>query len=120
MHIGYPFRIDGSGRSVATSDQDHIRQLIEQVLFTVPGERVNRPELGSPLLQLVFGAPNDELVAATQFLIQGSLMQWLSEWIEIEGVEVASNEGTLSITVRYIVRRNQQRQVARFERQQRM
>ena len=116
MHISYPFRIDGSGRTAADSDNDHIRHLIEQVLFTTPGERVNRPDFGSGLMQLVFGAPNDELLAATQFLIQGSLLQWLSDLIEVEGVEVRSQEGNLHIGVRYIVRRNQQHQVAHFER----
>jgi phage baseplate assembly protein W len=116
MHIGYPFRIDGSGRTAAEGDEDHIRHLIEQVLFTVPGERVNQPEFGSGLMQLVFGAPNDELVAATQFLIQGSLLQWLSDLIEVEAVEVQGQNGKLEITVRYIVRRNQQRRVAHFER----
>ena len=115
MHIGYPFRVDGSGRTAAASDQDHIRHLIEQVLFTAPGERVNRPDFGSGLMQLTFGAPNDEMLAATQFLVQASLQQWLSDLIEVEAVEVRGQEGRLSITVRYTVRLNQQRQVARFE-----
>jgi len=116
MHIGYPFQINGSGRTNAASDDDHIRHLIEQVLFTMPGERVNQPDFGSGLMQLVFGAPNDELVAATQFLIQGSLLQWLGDLIEVEGVDVSDREGRLEITVRYTVRRNQQQQVAHFER----
>ena len=116
MHIGYPFRIDGDGRTAAESDQEHIQHLIQQVLFPTPGERVNRPEFGSGLMQLVFGAPNDELLAATQFLIQGSLQQWLEDLIQVEAVEVESQESSLTITVRYIVRRSQQRQVAHFER----
>jgi phage baseplate assembly protein W len=116
MHIGYPFRIDGSGRTAAAGDEDHIRHQIEQVLFTVPGERANQPEFGSGLMQLVFGAPNDELVAATQFLIQASLLQWLSDVIEVAGVEVHGQDGRLEITVRYTVRRTQQRQVAHFVR----
>jgi phage baseplate assembly protein W len=116
MHIGYPFRIDGDGRTAAESEQEHIRHLIQQVLFTSPGERVNRPDFGSGLMQLVFGAPNDEMLAATQFLIQGSLQQWLGDLIQVEAVEVQSQEGTLNISVQYIARRSQQRQVARFER----
>jgi phage baseplate assembly protein W len=115
MNIDYPFHIDGSGRTAAESDQDHIRHLIEQVLFTAPGERVNRADFGSGLMQLTFGAPNDELLAATQFLVQGSLQQWLGDLIEVEAVEVRGQEGSLTITVQYIVRRSQQRQVARFE-----
>ncbi|UCC61656.1 MAG: GPW/gp25 family protein [Anaerolineae bacterium] len=117
MNIGYPFRIDGSGRTAAESDQDHVRHLIEEVLFTAPGERVNRPDFGSRLMQFVFGAPNDELVAATQVLIQGSLQQWLGDLIEVEGVEVGGQENGLHITVRYTVRRTQEQHVDRFESQ---
>lgn len=116
MHIGYPFRIDSLGRTALAGDEDHVRHLIEQVLFTVPGERANQPEFGSELMQLDYEAPNDELVVATQFLIQGSLLRWLGDVIDVEGVEVGSEDGQLEITVRYRVRRNQQRQVAHFVR----
>jgi uncharacterized protein len=115
MHIGYPYRIDGSGRTVAEGGDEHIRHLIEQVLFTMPGERVNRPDFGAGVMQLVFGAPNDELLSATQFLIQGSLLQWLGDLIEVNDVDVQENEGVLGITVRYTVRRTQQQQAAYFE-----
>jgi phage baseplate assembly protein W len=110
MQIAYPFHLDASGRVALTSEDDHIRDLIEQVLFTVPGERVNRPTFGSGLLQLVF-AP------ATEFLVQGALQQWLAEVIQVEGVNVAVEEGRLEVTVQYIVRRTQTRAQARFERQ---
>ena len=67
--LDYPYGIDGRGRTAATSQTDHIRDLIEQVLFTVPGERVNRPSFGSGLLQLVFAANSIELATAmTAFL----------------------------------------------------
>ena len=115
MHIGFPFRVDGGGRTAAESDEQHLRHLIEQVLFTAPGERVNRPDFGSGVMQLVFGAPNDEMLTATQFLIQGSLQQWLGDLIEVEAVEVRGQEGNLHITVQYVVRRSQERQLARFE-----
>jgi uncharacterized protein len=77
MSLDYPFRIDSRGRTAQATDADHIRDLIEQVLFTGPGERVNRPSFGSGLLQLVFMPTSDELATATQFLIQGALQQWL-------------------------------------------
>jgi uncharacterized protein len=115
MNIGSPFQIDGSGRTAAVNEEKHIRQLIEQVLFTLPGERVNRPDFGSGLLQLVFGAPNDEFLAATQFMIQASLMQWLGELIEVEAVEVREHEGSLTIAIRYRLRRNQRGYAAYFE-----
>jgi len=117
MHIAYPLHIDGRGRVAEAAGDDHIRQLIEQVLFTLPGERVNRPDFGSGLMQLVFAPNSDELATATQLLIQGSLQQWLGDLIQVEAAEVESEEATLRVTIQYTVRRSQQRQVAKFERE---
>ena len=116
MEIAYPFHIDGRGRSAGAGPDEHIRQLIEQVLFTQPGERVNRPTFGSDLMQLVFAPASDELATAAQFMVQGALQQWLGELIEVEAVQVDSQEASLRVTVQYVIRRNQQRQVAQFER----
>ncbi len=117
MQIDFPLRIDGRGRIATTTHDDHIRDLIEQVLFTSPGERVNRPTFGCGLLQLVFAPNSDELATATQFLAQGALQTWLGELIQVEAVQVRSDDSTLEVTVQYIVRRNQQRQVAQFARE---
>lgn len=117
MHIDYPYHIDGRGRTAATDQDDHIRDLIEQVLFTAPGERVNRPDFGSGLMQLVFAPNSDELTTATQFMVQGALQQWLGDLIKVEAVEVESADATLEVTVQYVVRRNQERQTARFSRE---
>ncbi|MGH2354064.1 MAG: GPW/gp25 family protein [Chloroflexota bacterium] len=117
MELDYPFRIDSSGRTAQTAGDEHLRDLIEQVLFTSPGERVNRPTFGSGLLQLVFAPNSDELATATQFLVQGALQQWLNELIQVEAVGVENEDSTLRVTVQYVVRRNQQRQVAQFARQ---
>jgi phage baseplate assembly protein W len=116
MQIGYPFRVDGRGRVADATEAEHIRQMIEQVLFTAPGERVNRPDFGSGVEQLIFAPNSDELAAATQFLIKGALEQWLGDVIEVEDVMVESLEATLQITVQYRLRRTQQRQVAEFSR----
>ncbi len=116
MEIDYPYGFDGRGRTAQTTTDDHIRDLIEQVLFTSPGERVNRPTFGSGVLQLVF-APNDgALATATQVTVQGALQQWLGELILVEDVSVESEDAALRVQVRYIVRRTQQRQVANFTR----
>ena len=117
MNIDFPLRVDGRGRTGATDDADHIRDLIEQVLFTSPGERVNRPTFGSGLMQLVFMPNSAELAAATQFLVQGALQQWLGELIQVEAVQVESEDSTLRITVQYLIRRNLQRRVAEFARE---
>lgn len=93
---------------------EHIRDLIEQVLFTSPGERVNRPTFGAGLQQLLFAGNSEPLVTATNFLVHGALQQWLGELIEVGDVVVEHLESTLSITVRYTVRRTQEVQVAQF------
>jgi phage baseplate assembly protein W len=113
--IDHPFGFDGRGRTAETSLDDHVRDLIEQVLFTSPGERVNRPDFGSGVLQLVFAPNSAELAATSQFLVQGALHQWLGDLVEVEAVEVDSDDARLRVTVAYGVRRGQRREVARFE-----
>jgi len=117
MQIDFPFHIDGRGRTAATDDEDHIRDLIEQVLFTAPGERVNRPDFGSGLLQLLFAPNSDELAGAVQFTIQAALQQWLGDLIQPEAVQVESEDATLRVAVQYVVTRTQQRRLAQFTRE---
>lgn len=115
--IDFPFHFDGRKRTAGTSYEDHVRDLVEQVLFTAPGERVNRPTFGSGLLQLVFAPNSPEVAAATQLLVQGSLQQWLSDLIQVESVEVTSHDSTLRVTVEYVIIKDQLRQVAEFSRE---
>lgn len=117
MEIDYPFHLDLRGRTASADQEAHVRDLIEQVLFTAPGERVNRPDFGSGLMQLVFAPNSDELATATQFLVQGALQQWLGDLIQVEAAEVMSEDATLRVTVRYTIRRDQQRRVATFSRE---
>jgi hypothetical protein len=116
MHIDYPFHFDSRGRTADATEDDHIRDLIEQVLFTAPGERVNRPTFGSGLMQLIFAPNGDELATTTQFLAQGALQQWLGDVIQVEAVSVESVDATLRVMVHYQVRRSGQRRVAQFTR----
>jgi uncharacterized protein len=117
MNIDYPYHIDHRGRTAAPGTDNHIRDMIEQVLFTSPGERVNRPTFGCGLIQLVFAPNGPELAAATQFLVQGSLQQWLGNVIQVDAVEIGSQDSTIYVTVVYTVRRTQQKQSAQFTRQ---
>ena len=114
--VKFPFRLDSRGRTATTAPQDHIRELVEQVLFTAPGERVNRPTFGSGLLQLVFAPNSDALAAATQATIQGALQAWLADVIEVQDVSVEAADSTLRTTVTYTIRRTQTPQAATFER----
>lgn len=112
--LHFPYRFDGRGRTREDDEATWIRGLIEQVLFTAPGERVMRPDFGSGLRELVFAPNSPELAATTQFLVQGALQQWLSELITVESVEVEAVESTLTVTVQYIIRRNEERRVETF------
>jgi uncharacterized protein len=99
--LDYPFRIDGTGRVATTDPDDHLRDMLHQVLFTNPGERVNRPDFGCGLLQLVFMPNSDALAAATQFTVQGALQRWLGDLIQVERVEVAAEDARLQVVVVY-------------------
>ncbi len=116
MNLKFPLQFEHNGKTAATTDDKHIRNMIEQVLFTSPGERVNRPTFGSGLMQLVFEPNSDELVATTQFLVQSSLQQWLGDLIDVNDVQVANDEGTLTVTVVYTIRLTQQATQAVFTR----
>jgi len=114
--LDYPYHFDTRGRTAGTSEDEHIRDLIEQVLFTAPGERVNRPTFGCGLMQLVFAPNSDALAATTQFVVQGALQQWLGDLIVVESVQVENDDSTLRVSIQYLVRRSQTRQTAEFAR----
>lgn len=116
MNIDYPFHFDYRGRTATTGEDDHIRDMIEQFLFTNAGERVNRPDFGSGLLQMIFGPNSPELAAALQFTVHAGLQRWLGDVIEVRAVEVTSVEATLRVVVNYLVRRTQATRVATFSR----
>lgn len=110
-NIDFPYHFDSRGRTAETDDTDHIRDLIFQVLFTSPGERVMRPTFGSGLLQLVFAPNSDVMAATTQVLVQGALQQWLGDLIVVEAVGVEAEDATLRVTVQYVIRRSGAREV---------
>jgi phage baseplate assembly protein W len=114
MNVDFAFGFNGRGGTRGCGDDEHLQDLIEQVLFTSPGERVNRPTFGSGLLQLVFAPNSDALAAATQLSVQASLQQWLGDRIEVQAVEVENVDSTLRVTVQYASRRTGDQRVARF------
>lgn len=116
MNIDFPFDFDGRGRTASASDEEHVRDMIEQVLFTSPGERVNRPDFGSGLLQLVFAPNSPELAATLQFTMQAALQQWLGDVIEVQDLEVTSDDAKLYVVLKYLARGSDEIRVERFER----
>ena len=114
MNIDYPFHFDGRGRTASTDTDKHIEEMIEQLLFTSPGERVNRPDFGSGLQQMIFAPTSPEIATALQFSLQATLQRWLGDLIVLQNLEVTSVDSTLSIFIQYVVRRTQQQQATRF------
>jgi hypothetical protein len=114
-HLDIPFGFDVRGRAAVSNDEEHIRDLIKTVLFTAPGERVNRPDFGCGVRKLVFTPLSDELAATTQHLVQGSLLRWLGDLILVESVDIRTEESTMEIAVVYSVRSTGERQSAIFE-----
>ena len=107
--IAYPLRFDSRGLTAQTDAVTHIHDLIEQVLFTSPGERVNRPTFGSGLQQLVFEPTSETIAATLQYVVQGALQQWLGDLIEVESLDVTSEEATVTVRLVYVIRRTRQR-----------
>ena len=116
MNLDYPFSFDGRGRTALTDDNDHIRDMIEQLLFTNPGERVNRPDFGSGLLQIVFAPNSLELASALQFTTQAALQRFLGDVIDLQSLNVTTTDSTLNVTVSYIVKSSGDSQTENFVR----
>ena len=114
MNVDFPYAVDGRGRTAEADDEAHIRDMIGQVLFTSPGERVNRPSFGCGLLQLVFEPNSEELAAATQLQVHGALQQWLGDVIEVQEVTVEATDAQLIVSLVYLVRETLQRRLAEF------
>jgi hypothetical protein len=111
--LDYPYSVSSTGVPKLTSPDDHMRDLILQVLFTRPGERVNLPEFGVGIQQLVFAPNSDMLRASAQFLISNSLQRWLGDRLDVNQVSVSSTPGEeemVMIEITYTVKATQQRQ----------
>jgi phage baseplate assembly protein W len=103
-YLDFPFDFDGSGRAARTDPDDHVRDMIYELLFTNPGERVNLPDFGCGLLQMVFRPNSEALAAATQLLVQGALQQWLGDVIAVQKLSVDNIEERLEINLVYVRR----------------
>lgn len=116
MNIDFPVHFDSHGRTAGCDDARHVREMLDQLLFTNPGERVNRPEFGSGLQQLVFAPNSPELAAALQFTVRAAIQQWLGDLLDVQGFEVTTQDATLRISIRYAVRRTGDVRTEAFER----
>ncbi len=100
--VAFPLHLDSAGATApAPSYPVAVEQLIEELLFTALGERLNRPDLGCGLLELVFQPASDELRAATQFQVTAELQKWLGDLIRVISVDTESGGAELLTTVTY-------------------
>jgi len=102
--LSFPYRIDQTGRTAVVEPDREIRELIEQLLFVAPGERVMRPTLGSGVAQMVFAPASEQVAATAQHLVQGALQTWLGDRVSIDDVDVTADEAVLTVTIRYRIR----------------
>lgn len=85
----FPFRIDAVSRQAAQTEYAiHVQQMIRQVLLTAPGERVNLPEFGCGLRQLLFAPHSEALDATAQLVVLQALNRWLAGQIDVKAVKV--------------------------------
>lgn len=116
MNVDFPLHFDTLGRTATCDTAQHVREMLEQLLFTGPGERVNRPEFGSGLLQLVFAPNSVSVAAALQFTTRAAIEQWLGDVLDLQAIEVTADGEVLRISIRYALRRTGEVHGETFER----
>jgi phage baseplate assembly protein W len=118
MNIAFPLRFDARGRTAECDEAAHVRDMIEQVLFTMPGERVNRPDFGCGLMHAVFSANGPEIAAALEFNARAALQRYLGDVIEVTRLAASAEEAVLLVEIDYVIRRtgeSRSEQIARIE-----
>jgi phage baseplate assembly protein W len=115
--IRYPFAINaGLGCMAVESDYaEHVEQLIMQVLFTNPGERVNRPTFGCGLRRMVFAPNSDATASLVQVTVYQALEEWLSDVIDVSAVEAEALDEKLEVRIAYSLKTRQERRYLNVE-----
>jgi phage baseplate assembly protein W len=113
--FAFPFRIDAaSGQAARSSYQDHVDQMIRQILLTDPGERVCLPDFGAGIRRLLFAPITAQLQATATMMITSALNTWLGNQITVSSVTVQTPastpgvpEGTILIDIAYVLTETQ-------------
>ena len=117
-YLDLPYRTDGTGRTATTeSGARRVRNLLKAVLFTAPGERVNRPDFGSGILEMLFDSNSDALETASEFLIRSAIQRHLSDLVVLHELDVSRNEGELHIVITYALVGEDERRSETFTRE---
>jgi len=103
VNINFPYQLTPQGVTATASADDHIAQMLEQLLFTRPGERVNRPTFGCGLLDLVFSPTSPEVQAALSVTVSAAIQQQLSDVLKLESLGVTWAASTLQVDLTYLI-----------------
>jgi len=115
--IDYPFAIDGGlGQLAVETNYDvHVEHLIKQVLFTNPGERINRPDFGCGIRRMIFAPNSTESASLAQVTIYQALESWLANVIKVDQVDVKAQEEILTINISYWLKARNERRYLNME-----
>jgi uncharacterized protein len=103
LELDFPYHLDDRGRTASVDYEDHVAQMLELLLFTRPGERVNRPDFGCGLIDLVFGPSSPEVAAAVELTISAAVGRWLGDAISLRSVDVSAQDSRLDVNLAYTV-----------------
>ena len=104
VNVAFPYHLDARGQTATVADGEHIREMLEQLLLTSPGERVNRPDFGCGIRDLLFGPNSPEVAAALQVTIGTAIQQWLGDLIAVDALEVVAHDSELDVQLAYEIR----------------
>jgi uncharacterized protein len=104
MNIGFTYAIAADGRTALDTRERHVRGMIEQLLLTNPGERVNRPDFGGGLYQLVFAPNSPQLAATLQLSLQAAVQRYLSDVVAVQQLSVTADNEKLLVQLIYLLR----------------
>ena len=102
----YPFQVDQALSEFAEegSHDEHVKQMIKQVLFTGQGERVNRPDFGCGIRQMVFQPTSDATASLAQVTVMEALEKWMGSLIAVKSVDVSFESERLDIVISYALK----------------
>jgi len=114
LNVGFPFRMNNRGGTATVNEERHVKGMLEMLLLTTPGERVNRPGFGGGLNSLVFGPARQELAATIQHALRAEILQWLHDVIDLQELRVDCQDNQISVEVAYILRSDGSAQATQF------
>lgn len=101
MQVTFPYLFENNRPAGSVEDAAHVRQMLELLLFTMPGERVNRPDYGCGIQRMVFAPQNTEVVATLRTLIEAEIQRWLGDVLSLRNLQVTGEDATLQVVLTY-------------------